>query len=258
MKAARRLIAAAATMAVALTLAGSVGLAAEGVKEPEARDWSFNGMFGKYDRAELQRGYLVYKEVCAACHAVKYLAFRNLAEIGFSEDEAKAIAAEFFVEDGPDAEGDMYERSALLSDPFPSPYRNDNEARAINNGALPPDLSLIVRSRHYGADFIYALMAGYEDPPDDFELADGMNYNPYFAGLQIAMPPPLFEDIVEYGDGTAATVEQMSSDVAAFLNWAAVPELEARNRLGLQVMIFLTLLTVLFYFVKRKVWRNVH
>ena len=141
---------------------------------------------------------------------------------------------------------------------MPEPYENENEARSANNGALPPDLSLIVRAREGGPDFVYALLAGYEDAPGDFELADGMTYNPFFAGRQIAMPPPLFEDMVEYADGTTASVEQMSSDVAAFLYWAAVPELEARKRLGLQVMIFLVLLTVLFYFVKRKVWRNVH
>lgn len=257
MNAARRLIAALAT-AAALTLAGSNAWSAEGVKEPEAQDWSFSGMFGKYDRGELQRGYLVYKEVCAACHAVKHLAFRNLTEIGFSEDEAKAITSEFTVEDGPDENGDTYERGALLSDALPSPYRNENEGRAANNGAFPPDLSLLVRARHGGPDYLYALLAGYEDEPADFELSDGMSYNPFFEGAQIAMPPPLFEDMVEYADGTAASVEQMSRDVTAFLNWAAVPELEERNRLGFQVMIFLALLTVLFYFVKRKVWRNVH
>lgn len=257
MKAVRRLIAAAAT-AAALTLAGSGASAVEKPKEPESRDWSFSGMFGKYDRAELQRGYLVYKEVCAACHSVRLLAFRNLAEIGFSEAEAKAIASEFSVQDGPDENGEYYDRAALLSDPLPKPYQNDNEARAANIGALPPDLSLIVRARERGPDFIYSLLAGYEDPPDDFELSDGMSYNPFFAGAQIAMPQPLFEDMVEYVDGTAASVEQMAHDVTAFLNWAAVPELEARKRLGFQVMIFLALLTVLFYFVKRKVWRDVH
>lgn len=257
MKAARRLIAVAAT-AVALTLAGTGAWALEKPREPESRDWSFSGMFGKYDRAELQRGYLVYKEVCAACHSARQLAFRNLREIGFSDAEAEAIASEFSVQDGPDDSGEYYDRDALLSDHFPDPYENENEARTANNGALPPDLSLIVRSREGGPDFLYALLAGYEDAPGDFTLADGMNYNPFFAGAQIAMPPPLFEDMVEYADGTTASVEQMSSDVAAFLYWAAVPELEARNRLGFQVMIFLVLLTVLFYFVKRKVWRNVH
>lgn len=257
MKAARRFIAAAAA-AVVLTLTASGGWAFEKPREPESRDWSFIGMFGKYDRAELQRGYLVYKEVCAACHSARHLAFRNLAEIGFSEAEATAIASEFSVQDGPDDSGEYYDRDALLSDNFPDPYENENEARTVNNGAFPPDLSLIVRSRHGGADFIYALLAGYEDAPGDFELTDGMTYNPYFAGAQIAMPQPLFEDMVEYADGTTASVAQMSSDVAAFLYWAAVPELEERNRLGLQVMIFLVLLTVLFYFVKRKVWRDVH
>lgn len=257
MKAARRLFAAAAT-AAALMLAGSAGWAAEKPREPESRDWSFSGMFGKYDRAELQRGYLVYKEVCAACHSVEQLAFRNLREIGFSEAQATAIASEFTVRDGPDDSGEYYDRDAILSDHLPEPYENENEARAANNGALPPDLSLIVRSRKGGPDFLYALLAGYEDPPDGLELADGMSYNPYFTGTQIAMPPPLFEDMVEYADGTSASVAQMSSDVSAFLYWAAVPELEARNRLGFQVMIFLVLLTVLFYFVKRKVWRDVH
>ena len=259
MRAARKLLAAAAAVAV-LTLAGAGAWAAEEAKEPESRDWSFGGIFGTYDRTELRRGFQVYQEVCAVCHSAKFLSFRNLTEIGFSEDEAKAIALEFTVQDGPDEEGEFYDRPALLSDPYPQPYRNDNEARAANNGAFPPDLSLMVRAREHGADFIYALLAGYEDAPEDFELADGMNYNPYYSGggAQIAMPQPLFEDMVEYADGTPASVEQMSQDVSVFLTWLAIPELEDRNRLGFQVMLFLALLTVMFYFVKRKVWRNVH
>ncbi len=254
-----RALAAATVVAAGLGLFAGSALAVKAEKEPESRDWSFYGLFGSYDRAAQQRGYLVYKEVCSGCHSVKYLSFRNLLDIGFSEEEAKAVAAEFMVEDGPDEEGEMFEREARLSDPFPRPYRNDNEARSLNNGALPPDLSLMTKARHGGPDYLFALLTGYvAEPPAGVEIADGMAYNPYFPGWQIAMPELLFEDSVEYADGTAATVEQMAEDVTTFLAWAAEPSLERRHSLGFQVIIYLILLTGLFWLIKRRTWRDVH
>ena len=247
-----------AAVALALLAGGTATYAAE-AEEPEHREWAFYGIFGTFDRAALQRGYRVYRDVCAACHGMKYLSFRNLAEIGFTEGEAEAIAAEFIVEDGPDAEGEFFERAARLSDTFPNPYENENQARAFNAGALPPDLTLITRNREYGPDYLVSLLTGYEEaPPDDLELGVGMSYNPFFTGFQIAMPQPLFGDDVEYVDGTEASIEQMSLDVTEFLTWASDPSLERRHRMGIQVMVFLVLLTIMFVFVKRKVWRDVH
>ena len=245
----------------ATALVMSLGLATPaqasgGAKLPD-HDWSFDGMFGEFDDAAIQRGFQVYQEVCAGCHGVKYLSFRNLTEIGLDIDAVKAIAAEYDIEDGPDDEGEMYDRPGLASDRIPEPFPNDNAARASNNGALPPDLSLMAKARKGGANYLYALMTGYDDEPDEMELAEGMSYNHYFPGNQIAMPPPLFEDGVEYADGTEASVEQMAEDVTHFLMWAAEPNLEVRKRMGLKVMLFLLVLTALLYASKRMVWANV-
>ena len=216
-------------------------------------------MFGTYDRAQLQRGYLVYRDVCAACHQLKYVQFRHLRAIGFSEAEVKALAAEFEVEDGPDEDGEMFTRPGRPADDLPVPFANDKAARAANNGALPPNLSLITKARADGPNYLFALLTGYEEEaPDDVELAEGMSYNPYYPGGQIAMVPPLYGDEVEYADGTEATLEQMSRDVVAFLAWAAEPKLEDRHRLGFKVMAFLIILTILLYLAKRRVWRDVH
>jgi len=232
--------------------------AAEGAALPQ-QSWSFDGVFGRYDMPSIQRGFQVYTEVCSSCHGLKYFAFRNLLEAGFGEDQAKAIAAEFEVEDGPDADGEMFTRSAMLSDYMPAPFANDNAARASNNGALPPDLSLITKARKQGTDYLFALMTGYEEEaPEGFELTDGMNYNHYFAGNQIAMPPPLFEDGVEYVDGTEASVAQMASDVTHFLAWVAEPHRDASKRIGLKAILFLIVLTALFYATKRKIWADTH
>ncbi len=245
--------------AFALIAAAAVGtftvLVAAEAEHPPARNWPHKGVFGTFDRATLQRGFQVYAEVCSSCHSINFVAFRNLTDLGYSMDEVKAIAAEYEIEDGPNDEGEMFMRTARPSDYFPPPFVNEQAARAANNGALPPDLSLIVKAREGGEDYIYALLTGFEDePPAGFELTEGMNYNPYFPGGQIAMTPPLFEDSVEYADGTPATVEQMASDVTTFLAWTAEPTLEARKRLGFKVMAFLLVLTVLLYFVNRKVW----
>ncbi len=235
--------------------------AAGDARQPPAIDWSFNGPFGTYDRNALRRGFQVYKEVCASCHSLNQIAFRNLSQEGgpeFSEAEVKAIAAEYTVQGGPDDYGDMFERKALPRDKFVDPYPNGNAARAANGGSYPPDLSLITKARGGGPDYIHALLTGYETKPDEMNIRVGLYYNPYMPGETISMPAPLIEDIVEYSDGTAATVEQMSLDVTHFLNWTAEPELEARKRTGFMVLIYLTLLAGLLYFSMRKVWADQH
>lgn len=252
------LIPALAAFIIALTFGFSPAIAAED-NTPEARDWTFHGMFGTFDRAALQRGYQVYTEVCSACHSLKLLSYRNLTGIGFSLDQIKKIAAEFEVTDGPNDEGEMFQRPALPSDRFVLPFPNDNAARASNNGALPPDLSLMVKAREGGADYVYGLLTGYkEEAPAGIELGEGMNYNLYFPNHQIAMSPPLAEDAVEYADGTKATFEQLVSDVTTFLAWAAEPELEERKRLGIKVMLFLLVLTGMLYAIKRSIWKDLH
>ena len=252
------------TLAVAVTgialITGTTAQAAGGAHAPQSVAWTFDGVFGKFDRAQLQRGYQVYKEVCAACHSMDYVAFRNLGDAGgpeLTEEQVKAIAAEYEVTDGPDDAGDMFERAALPKDKFPAPFANEQAARASNGGAYPPDLSLMAKARPNGPNYIYSLLVGYEDAPEGFELAEGMNYNPYFGGSQIAMAAPLSEDAVEYQDGTKASVDQMSKDVAAFMMWTAEPKLEERKSLGFKVMIYLVLLAALLYFVKRRVWEKV-
>ena len=254
----RQLIAAAA--AAILVLGGTVtARAAGGGGEIKAHDWSFSGVFGTFDRGALQRGYQVYKEVCASCHSMNLLYYRNLTEIGLNEDQVKEIAAEYEVADGPDGEGEMFMRPAKPSDRFVAPFANEQAARASNNGANPPDLSLIVEARFDGPDYIYSLLTGYEDEaPEGVELGEGMNYNHAFPGNQIAMAPPLFEGAVEYADGTEATLEQMAEDVTTFLTWAAEPMLETRKRMGVKVILFLIVLSALLYAVKRKVWSDLH
>jgi cytochrome c1 len=225
----------------------------------EKQDWSFSGIFGTYDRGELKRGYQIYSEVCASCHSLEYLAYRNLEEIGFSEDEIKEIAAEYEVEDGPDDEGEMYMRSARQSDKFVSPYANEKEARASNNGAYPPDLSLMSKARVNGPDYIYGLLTRYKDEvPEGMEIADGMNYNEVYPGKQIAMVAPLEDETVEYADGTKATLQQHAKDVTAFLTWAASPEMEERKQLGIKVILFLVIWTAMLIALKKKIWAKLH
>ena len=233
--------------------------AAESNKEPMPKhEWSFNGITGTFDRAALQRGFKVYREVCAGCHSMKLLYYRDLLDIGFSEEEVKSIAAEYTVLDGPNDEGEMFDRPGLPSDHFPLPYPNENAARVANNGALPPDLSLTTKAHSTGVDYIAAVLTGYVDAPAGFNLGDGMYYNTYYSGNQIAMPSPLAEDAVEFADGTKATVKQMALDVSTFLAWAAEPEMEERKRLGIKVMIFLIVLTALLFALKRKIWADIH
>ena len=244
------------TVAAALIL-GSAGQAGAAVEVPK-QDWSFEGIFGTYDRASAQRGLQVYKEVCAGCHSLDLIYYRNLADIGYSEAAIKAFAAEEEVEDGPNVEGEMYMRPARPSDRFVRPFPNDNAARAGNNGAFPPDLSLMVEARVGGPNYLHALLTGYSDPPAGKTVMEGMNYNKYFPGNQIAMPPPLLDDAVEYNDGTKATAEQMSRDIVTFLAWASEPNMEERKSLGMKVMLFLIVFTGLLVAVKRRVWADIH
>ncbi len=223
-------------------------------------DWSFKGLFGKFDRSSLQRGYQVYTEVCASCHSMKYLSYRNLGEKGgpeFSEAEAKAIAASFEVTDGPNANGEMFTRPGKLSDKFVMPYENIEAAKVANGGAYPPDMSVLIKARSGGADYIYSLLQGYDEPPEGITLDDGVYYNKYMYGNKIKMASPLSEGIVEYSDGTDTTVKQMSKDVTTFLMWAAEPHLEARHQMGFKAIIYLIILTVLVYFSMKKIWSRV-
>jgi ubiquinol-cytochrome c reductase cytochrome c1 subunit len=223
-------------------------------------DWSFKGLFGKFDRASLQRGYQVYNEVCASCHSMQYLSYRNLGEPGgpeFSEEEVKAIASGFEVTDGPDAQGEMFTRSGRPSDKFVSPYPNVNAAAAANGGAYPPDMSVLVKARKGGANYIYSVLVGYEDPPPGVTLDQGVYYNKYMIGNKIKMPNNLEDGLIEYADGTVSTVDQMAKDVTTFLAWAAEPELEERHRTGVKVIIYLILLTTLVYLSMKKIWSRV-
>ncbi|MDA0703740.1 MAG: cytochrome c1 [Proteobacteria bacterium] len=247
----------AATILLAMGLATTAQ--ATGGSSVDERHWGFQGIFGTYDRGALRRGLQVYQGVCASCHGLKYIAFRNLQDVGFTEDEVKAIAVDYSLQDGPDDAGDMFERPGKPSDRFPSPFANENAARASNGGALPPDLSLIVKAREGGADYVYGVLTGYHDePPEGVVVPEGMTYNDTFPGHMIGMPAPLFDGSVDYEDGTEATVEQMAADVTTFLAWSASPEMEQRKRMGIKVILFLIVLSGLLYAVKRKVWADVH
>jgi len=222
--------------------------------------WSFKGLTGKFDRASLQRGFQVYQEVCSSCHSMQYLSYRNLGESGgpeFSIEEVKAIAASMEIEDGPDSQGEMFIRPGRPSDKFKSPYPNVNASIAANGGAYPPDMSVLVKARPGGADYIYSVLMGYEEPPEGMSLDDGVYYNKYMIGNKIKMAEPLSDGIVEYTDGSEATVDQMAKDVTTFLSWAAEPELEARHKTGIKVIIYLILLTVLVYFSMKKIWSRI-
>ncbi|MCV9960587.1 cytochrome c1 [Pararhizobium sp. BT-229] len=243
--------------------------------KPEQEEWSFSGPFGHYDKGQLQRGLKVYTEVCSACHSMDLVAFRTLEGLGYSEAQVKTFAANYEVQDGPNADGEMYTRKAVPSDHFPSPYPNAEAAAASNNGAAPPDFSLIAKARGIergfptfifdmftqyqegGPDYIHALLNGYQEPPAGTEVAEGTHYNPYFANAAaLAMAKPLSDDQVTYDDGAPQTVEQYSRDVASFLMWAAEPHLEDRKRTGFMVMVFLLIFTGLIYLTKKSVYAN--
>lgn len=252
---------------------GAPAFAAEGEAEhPESYDFSFKGPFGTYDRAAVQRGFQVYMEVCSACHGMEHMRFRHLGQEGGPFEEVNgetfdnpndnpavlAIAAEYTVLGEPDDFGDREDRPRIPADPFPEPYDNVQQGRAANNGAYPPDLSVITKARHGGADYVRSLLIGYEDPPEDVELGSGQYYNRYFEGGVLAMAPPLTEGQVSYEDGTEASVEQMSTDVTHFLAWASDPHMEQRKSMGLMVMIYLIILTGLLFAAYRQVWRKLH
>lgn len=282
-----RLVSLVAAASAIAFVPGYAAVASEGGHiEIEHQHWSFGGFKGQFDKAQLQRGFQIYKDVCAACHGLSRIYFRNLVQPGgpeFPEEAVKTLAAEWpnQITDGPDDEGKMFERPARLSDPIRGPYKNDKEARAAQNGALPPDLSLIAKARNVsrdphwwvhpflmlgdifsgyqegGADYLVALLTGYKDPPAGVKVNDGMYYNMAFPGHQLAMPPPLAEGAVEYQDGTKATVENYAKDVAAFLSWAGDPSLNQRKRIGWQVMLYLLITTVLLYLGKKRIWSRV-
>ena len=220
-------------------------------------NWSFKGIFGTFDRASLQRGYQVYQEVCSGCHSVQYLSYRNLSEKGgpeFSVEEAKAIAAQFEVEDGPNSDGEMFMRPGRLSDKFVKTYPNIEASTAANGGAYPPDMSVLAKARKGGADYIYSLLLGYEEPPAGFEMEEGVYYNKYMSGNKIKMTAPLSDGLVEYSDGTQPTTAQMAKDITTFLVWTAEPHLESQHRMGFKVIIYLIILLTLVYMSKQKVW----
>lgn len=268
-------------LSAALATAGTATLAQEhshDAPQPPRLSWSFAGPFGKYDPGQLQRGFKVYKEVCANCHSVKMLAFRNLADPGgpgFSAAQAETVAGEYKVKDGPNDAGEMFERAGRLADYFPAPFANDQAARAANGGALPPDFSVLAKARTYergfpwfifdiftqyqeqGPDYIAALLKGYAEKPKDMQMAPGMHYNTMFPGHAIGMPAPLQDGQVQFDDGSPTTIDQYSKDVSAFMMWVAEPHMVARKRLGFQVMIFLIVLSGLLYFTKKKVWKEV-
>jgi len=245
------------------------------ILKPKEMDWSFSGPFGHYDKGQLQRGLKVYTEVCSACHSMKLVSFRTLEDLGYSEAQVKTFAANYEVQDGPNGDGEMYTRKAVASDHFPSPFPNDEAAAAANNGAAPPDFSLIAKARGVergfplfifdiftqyqegGPDYIHSLLTGYQEPPEGVTVPEGTHFNPHFnAAMSLAMAKPISDDQVTYDDGSPQTVEQYSRDISAFLMWAAEPHLEERKRTGFMVLIFLLIFTGLIYLTKKSVYAN--
>lgn len=240
----------------AAVMLAAPAFASEGV-ELQHKKWQHQGILGTYDKEAVQRGYQVYKEVCSACHAMKFMSYRNLGDLGYNEAQVKAMAAEFTVSDIND-DGEAFDRPARPADHFKSPFVNDKAARAANGGALPPDLSLVVKARAGGEDYIYSLLTGYVEKPADFELLAGLNYNKYFPGHQIAMAKPISDGQVTYSNGNAATVEQAASDVTQFLAWAGEPHMEQRKGMGIKVTLFMLAFCGIMLAAKRKVWAKIH
>jgi ubiquinol-cytochrome c reductase cytochrome c1 subunit len=254
----RSLLATVLSAVVAVAGLSVTPVAAQDAPTPPGQKWSFDGIFGTPDLAAAQRGFQVYAEVCANCHAMHQLHYRDLTGLGLNDAEVKAIASTFTVPQGLDDSGQPKEGPATPASQFRSPFPNEKAARAALNGAYPPDLSLIINAREGGADYVYGIMTGYANPPAGFTMQEGMNYNQYFAGHQIAMPQPLQDGRVAYSDGTPTTVDQMARDVATFLYWTSNPEVVERKAMGIRVILFLILLTGVTYAVKRKIWSDVH
>jgi ubiquinol-cytochrome c reductase cytochrome c1 subunit len=251
----------------ALIAVASSARAQDEAPEPPHQEWSFGGLFGTFDRGAVQRGFQVYSEVCSNCHSMQLLHYRDLSEIGFSDTQIAAIAAQKQVTDGPNDAGEMFQRPAKPADAFASPFPNVKAAAAANGGAAPPDLSVIVKARGkglealwgmLGPDYVYGILNGFRDPPKGFNLAQGKIYNEYFPGHQIAMPPPLADDTVKFQDGTKATLPQEAHDVVTFLTWAAEPNLEERHRDGAKVILFLLAMTAMLYLAKIRTWKEAH
>ena len=246
------------TLFFALLMFPIAAFAAGDVKHPKQMAWPFEGPLGRVDVQSAQRGFQVYREVCAACHGIKRVAFRNLMDIGFSEGEVKTIASESTIIDGPNDDGEMFERPGRPSDHVPSPYANEKAARALHNGAYPPDLSLIIKARHDGANYVHSLLTGYADAPEGVTVPEGAHYNPYFPGGIIKMAPPLVSDgQVTYQDETNPTIDQMSIDIVNFLQWTAEPEMQERKSMGMKVMFFLLVMTGFFFVAKKRIWKDI-
>ncbi len=246
-----------AGVAALLCFAAPVAGAAEAEHAPK-QDWSFNGMFGTYDRAALQRGFKVYREVCAACHSMDRLHYRDLSALGYDESQVKAIAGEVSVMDGPNDEGEMFERPGRPGDKFKAPFANRQAAMYANNGAYPPDMSLLAKARHGGPNYIYGILTGYEDAPAGHELLQGQHWNKYMPGHVLSMAPPLQDGQIAYEDGTEGSVAQYAKDVSHFLMWAAEPHMEKRKQTGVMVVLFLLAFCGVMYAVKRKIWADQH
>jgi ubiquinol-cytochrome c reductase cytochrome c1 subunit len=248
---------AAFTCTALLALGAALALAQEETPPPYL-SWSFDGIFGTYDRGALQRGFQIYSEICSNCHSMNLLHYRDLTALGYNEDEIKAIAAQKQVTAGPNDQGEMFQRPGRPYDKFVAPFANEQQARMANNGALPPDMSLLAKAHEGGPSFIYGILTGYKNAPKGFKLLPGMNYDEYFPGHQIAMPQPLQDNSVTFADGTHATLDEEARDVATFLAWCAEPKMEDRKRTGAKVMLFLLAMTGVLYGTKRKIWSDVH
>lgn len=245
-------------LSLLIGLPGGAQASSGHTETPAQMNWSFDGMFGTYDRASLQRGLKIYREVCSACHSLNKIAFRNLSFLGYNEEEIKAIAANYEVQDGPNEEGEMFFRTATPADYFPAPFPNKEAAMYANNGAVPPDMSLLAKARTGGADYIYAILNGYGETPAGFHLMDGQYYNKYIAGNVLAMAPPLMDGMVTYEDGAPETLMQYAKDVSTFLAWTAEPTMEERKKTGVKILIYLLIMSGLMYAVKRAVWSDQH
>jgi cytochrome c1 len=253
-------LSAALALPIVMILAPDRARAAEEPKV-ESQSWTFTGPFGYFDNNQLQRGYRLYKDICAGCHSLNLLSYRNLSEEGgpeFSPEDVEALAAQVQITDGPNDKGEMFQRPAKAADRFRAPYANDAQARAMNKGALPPDLSVMAKARPGGPDYIYALLTGYHQPPKGVELSPGMHYNTAFPGHQIAMPQPMTDGFIKYTDGTKPTLDNYARDISAFLMWAAEPKLEERHKLGARVMAFLIAFAVIMFIAKRTIWSQHH